>query len=105
VKNFHGETVYFVKEDYRVWSANEIDETWRELIANFYLGKKREGRLSVIPFAVGETAVKRPAVILYGHNQGSFKKLEEEMRQFDAVQVFPSSGDSQGRSVSVFHLK
>jgi uncharacterized membrane protein len=105
VKNFHGENVYFVKEDYRVWVADDLSVLWRELICNFYLKKESGGRLIAAPFAIGETAVKRPAFILYGHNQGSFKKLSEEMKQFDAVQVFPFSGDSQGRSVGVFHLK
>jgi hypothetical protein len=105
VKNFRGENLYFVKEDYRVWSANEVDESWRELIANFYLKKESEGRLSASPFAIGETAIKRPAAILYGHNPRSFKKLSEEMKQYDAIQVFPFSGDSDGHAVGVFLLK
>ena len=105
VKNFHGENLYFVKEDYRVWSANEVDESWREMIANFYLRKESGGRLSASPFAIGETAIKRPAAILYGHNHGSFKKLSEEMKQYDAIQAFPFSGDSEGHAVGVFLLK
>jgi hypothetical protein len=105
VRNFHGENVYFVKEDYRVWVADELTELWREMICNFYLKKESGGQLSAAPFAIDKTAVKRPAFILYGHNPGSFEKLKEEMRQFDAVQVFPFSGDSQGRSVGVFQLK
>jgi hypothetical protein len=104
-KHFRGENVYFVKEDYRPWVADEESELWREMICNYYLKKESGGRLIAAPFALGETAVKRPAFILYGHNQGSFKKLEEEMRQFGAVQVFPFSGDSEGRYVGVFHLQ
>lgn len=105
VKNYRGENLYFVKEDYRVWSANEVDESWREMIANFYLRKESGGRLSAIPFAIGETAVKRPALILYGHNPGSFKKLSEELKQFDAIHAFPLSGDSEGNAAGVFLLK
>jgi hypothetical protein len=105
VKNFRGENLYFVKEDYRVWSANEVDESWRQMIGNFYLRKESGGRLSAIPFAIGETAIKRPAFILYGHNTGSFKKLSEEMKNFDAIQVFPFSGDSTGDGVGVYLLK
>lgn len=105
VKNFHGENLYFVKEDYRVWSANEVDESWREMIANFYLRKESGGRLSAIPFAVGETTIKRPALILYGHNQKSFKKLSQELTQFDAIHAFPFSGDSEGYAAGVFFLK
>lgn len=105
VKNFRGENLYFVKEDYRAWSANEVDESWRELIANFYLKKESGGRLSASPFAIGETAIKRPAAILYGHNHRSFKKLSEEMKQYDAIQAFPFSGDSDGHAVGVFLLK
>lgn len=105
VKNFRGENLYFVKEDYRVWNANEVDESWREMIANFYLRKESGGRLSAIPFAIGETAVKRPALILYGHNPGSFKKLSEELKQFDAIHAFPLSGDSEGNAAGVFLLK
>jgi hypothetical protein len=43
VKNFRGENLYFVKQDYRVWRANEVDESWREMIANFYLKKESGG--------------------------------------------------------------
>ena len=105
VKNFRGENLYFVKEDYRAWSANEVDESWREMIANFYLRKESGGRLFAVPFAIGETAIKRPALLLYGHNHGSFKKLSEEMKQSEAIQVFPLSGDSEGYAVGVFLLK
>jgi hypothetical protein len=105
VMNFHGENLYFVKEDYRVWSANEVDESWRELIANFYLRKESGGRLSAIPFTIGETTIKRPVLILYGHNHGSFKKLSEELKPFDATHAFPVSGDSEGYAVGVFLLK
>jgi hypothetical protein len=105
VKNFHGENLYFVKEDYRVWVADEVSELWREMIANFYLRKESGGRLSAIPFAIGETAIKRPALILYGHNHESFKKLSEAMKQLDAIQVFPSSGDSEGYAAGVYLLK
>lgn len=105
VKNFRGENLYFVKEDYRVWVADEVSELWREMIANFYLRKESGGRLAAIPFALGETAIKRPAWILYGHNHGSFKKLSEEMKQLDAIQVFPSSGDSEGYAAGVYLLR
>jgi hypothetical protein len=105
VKNFRGENLYFVKQDYHVWSANEVDESWREMIANFYLRKESGGRLSASPFAIGETAIKRPAAILYGHNFRSFKQLLEEMKQYDAIQAFPFSGGSEGHAVGVFLLK
>ena len=105
VKNFRGESLYFVKEDYRVWVTDEESELWREMIANFYLRKESEGRLSVIPFVIGETAIKRPALILYGHNHGSFEKLSEEMKKFDAIHVFPPSGDSKGYATGVFLLR
>ena len=105
VENFRGGNVYFVKEDYRPWSANEVDESWREMVANFYLRKESGGRLFAVPFAIGETAIKRPAWLLYGHNHGSFKKLSEEMKQSEAIQVFPPSGDSEGYAAGVFLLK
>jgi hypothetical protein len=105
VKNYHGENLYFVKEDYRVWVADEASELWREMICNFYLRKESGGRLSAIPFTIGETAIKRPAWILYGHNHGSFKQLSEEMKQSDAIQVYPFSGDSEGYATGVYFLK
>jgi len=105
VKNFRGESLYFVKEDYRMWVADEESELWREMICNFYLRKESDGRLSAIPFTIGETTIKRPAWILYGHNHGSFKKLSEEMKQLDAIQVFPSVGDSEGHGAGVYLLK
>jgi len=105
VKNFRGENLYFVKEDYRLWVADEESELWREMICNFYLRKESGGRLSAIPFTIGETAIKKPALILYGHNHGSFKKLSEEMKQFEAIQVFPFSGDSKGYATGVYLLK
>lgn len=64
-----------------------------------------ESRLSAIPFTIGETAIKRRAFILYGHNHGSFNKPSEEMKQFDAIQVFPFSGDSKGPAIGVYFLK
>jgi hypothetical protein len=94
-----------VKEDYRMWVADEESELWREMICNFYLRKESDGRLSAIPFTIGETTIKRPAWILYGHNHGSFKKLSEEMKQLDAIQVFPSVGDSEGHGAGVYLLK
>lgn len=49
--------------------------------------------------------ILRPAAILYGHNPRSFKELSEEMKQYDAIQAFPVSGDSDGHAVGVFLLK
>jgi hypothetical protein len=62
-----------------------------------FLPQERErGRLSASPFAIGKTAIKRPAAILYGHNPRILKKLSEEMKQYDAIQAFPFSSDCKG---------
>ena len=49
--------------------------------------------------------ILRPAAILYGHNPRSFKELSEEMKQYDAIQAFPFSGDSEGYAAGVFSVK
>lgn len=104
VNNYHGEALYFVTTDYHPWWANKIMDVWREKIANFYLRKESGGRLAAIPFVIGETAVKKPAWILYGQNRRSLEKLSEEMKKFDGSLEFPLSG-YEGHAAGVYLVK
>jgi Dolichyl-phosphate-mannose-protein mannosyltransferase len=105
VKTFRGEHVYFTTEDYHVWSENDVDRSWREKIATFYLRKDSGGRFFAVPYVIGETSLQRPALILWGHNPLSMEKLSEEMKKFDAIRVFPFPGFSGGWGVGVYRLK
>ena len=105
VKNFQGEHVYFTTEDYHGWSENNVDRSWREKIATFYLRKDSGGRFFALPYVIGETSLQRPALILWGHNPLSMEKLSEEMKKFDAIRAFPFPGYSGGWGVGVYRLK
>ena len=85
-------------------SASLSRLVWREKIANFYLRKESGGRLAAIPFVIGETAVKKPAWILYGQYRRSLEKLSEEMKKFDGSLVFPLSG-YEGHAAGVYLVK
>jgi hypothetical protein len=62
---------------------------WIESIANHYLLHFSGGRLRAQEYRLGETIPERPALILFGQNQGEKDLLFAEMERLGGRQIFP----------------
>lgn len=61
-----------------------------EGIVDFYLDKYSSKKLTKNKYTVGETKIKEPAVLIYGHiNPDELERLKSDMSAIDGKQIFP----------------
>lgn len=93
IKNHQGKTIYHT-------AASEND-SWLHLIFNFYLKKFSDGTLEATPYIIDKTILKKPAAILFGHDNLMADEIEREMTEIGAKQSYQSNTPIEIKKESV----